>query len=672
LIQDFDLSDEELRDRFYTLETRADVADALGVSLQFLTAVLYRDGVDQYYISWQIKKKSGGTRTIMAPQRHVFFLQQRVNRLLQAVYRPKASTQGFVHGRSVVTNAAPHVGKRFVLNVDLVDFFPSINFGRVRGVLMAKPFGRPGEVATLLATLCCVNNGLPIGAPTSPVLANMVCMRLDVELQRLARRHHVWYTRYADDLSFSTNRRPFPDALGMADSSGSKKVGDELRSVIEGNGFRVNEAKVRLHGPFDRHSVTGLVVNQRLNVDRRYIRNIRAMLHNWDRDGEDAVQQRFGTLDTADRRPGSEPLFTRVLQGKIAYLAMVRGDDDPLVERYRAQFRNLKEGRPRNDGLESPAPVVAGDREVTVLHLSDFHFQASTAWDSNIMLEGLVEVLSKEGVSPDIVALTGDIAQSGGKDEYDRAASWISGSLLRRLGIEPEALFIVPGNHDVLRPKGSAIAALRQATRAASDPDAFLAQTLDDPDEMTMVGARFRNYSRFVTQVTTDPDRSALWWRKTVEVGDVSVAIAGLNSALLSYENDEQGKLWLGKYQVHNVIGGDADLKIALLHHPYSFFDSNDSQSHSSLDGWADVVLHGHLHSYQVSSISDGRTGVLRAGAGSAYQGTGHDNVCQVLKINVVDRSVTVTPIRWMPDQQWRVSRDFFPEGDGNFGLPPD
>ena len=102
-------------------------------------------------------------------------------------------------------------------NVDLEDFFPSMNFGRVRGVFLSRPFLCGEEAATAMAQMACLDNGLPIGAPTSPVIANMICMKLDGELMRLSRTHGCWFTRYADDLTFSSNAPVFPDALATED-----------------------------------------------------------------------------------------------------------------------------------------------------------------------------------------------------------------------------------------------------------------------------------------------------------------------------------------------------------------------------------------------------------------------------------------------------------------------
>lgn len=208
------------------------------------------------YTEFKISKKSGGHRLISKPKPVIMMLQKRLNALFHSIFSPRLSVHGFAKGRSIVTNAQTHTGKRFVLNVDLENFFPSINFGRVRGMLMAAPFDANERVATLLAHICCHDRILPQGAPTSPIIANMICAKLDSNLYGLARKYHCQYTRYADDISFSTKRRQFPRELASFDPEGTLRLGGEMRSIITANGFLINEKKVRLT---DRHTIKIIV-----------------------------------------------------------------------------------------------------------------------------------------------------------------------------------------------------------------------------------------------------------------------------------------------------------------------------------------------------------------------------------------------------------------------------
>src|SRR5690606_12917628 len=145
------------------------------------------------------------------------------------------------------------------------------------------------EVATILAQICCHNGILPQGAPTSPIISNMICVRLDAKLQQLAKEHQCTYSRYADDITFSTNRSSFPSALAYLSDIGQIEIGNELSIIIEENGFQINPKKTRLQSKHQRQEVTGLTVNRYPNVQRRYIKQIRGILHAWKKYGLDAT-----------------------------------------------------------------------------------------------------------------------------------------------------------------------------------------------------------------------------------------------------------------------------------------------------------------------------------------------------------------------------------------------
>jgi RNA-directed DNA polymerase len=340
--------------------SRADVAGLLGVRWKTLAWLLYQHGLDGYYKTWEIKKKSGGTRRISAPKLGLYQVQSRLNAILQDCYRPRQAAQGFVRGRNVRSNADPHVNRRFVLNVDLADFFPSIHLGRVRGLFLSPPFECTPPVATVLAQICCSAGSLPIGAPTSPVIANMICRRMDRELENLARERGCHYSRYADDLTISTDRTTFPLSLADVIEGGQVVLGNDLIGVIQGNGFSNNPAKTRLQTHHDRQVVTGVIVNRRANVDRRYIRRIRAMIHAWHTFGPEAAQNYVPKWDRKDRYPGAAPSFQRILRGRIAYLAMIRGHSDYIARRFADQYDNLRAGRDLNYGIDyEPEPFRA-------------------------------------------------------------------------------------------------------------------------------------------------------------------------------------------------------------------------------------------------------------------------------------------------------------------------
>ncbi len=176
------------------------------------------------YKTFQIPKRNGGQRTIKAPIDALKLLQRRLSDLLQncvdeintASQRKDRTAHGFKRKRSIITNARQHRHRRWVFNLDLEDFFPSINFGRVRGFLLKnRDFGLHEDVATVIAQIACHDNSLPQGSPCSPVISNLVAHLLDMRLVKIAGETGCTYSRYADDLTFSTNKKEFPADIAV-------------------------------------------------------------------------------------------------------------------------------------------------------------------------------------------------------------------------------------------------------------------------------------------------------------------------------------------------------------------------------------------------------------------------------------------------------------------------
>ncbi len=306
---ELDASPEELRAAFFALQTREDVAALLDVEDKRLIYHLYIAPDSTRYKTFAIPKKSGGHREISAPISALKIIQQKLNQVLHSIYTPKPSVHGFVHDRNIRTNAKVHTRRRYVLNIDLKDFFPSINFGRVRGLFMGNPYYRNAEVATVLAQICCFNNQLPQGAPTSPMVSNMICAKLDANLQQLAKRYRCTYTRYADDITFSTTQAEFPKALAYLSENGKVEVGNELQGIISSNHFEINPEKVRLQTRNRRQEVTGLTVNKFPNVRRQYIRQIRGMLHAWRKYGLESTQNHYRQKYDKKQQPQNSTLW---------------------------------------------------------------------------------------------------------------------------------------------------------------------------------------------------------------------------------------------------------------------------------------------------------------------------------------------------------------------------
>ena len=335
-------SPEDWAEKFHNLSAPREIAELLQVDYELLVYYLYKIPDENRYRVFEIKKRrpDSSTRRISAPAKSLKIIQSKLAQVLTSVYLPKVTVHGFLRGKSILTNARKHSNQKYVLNIDLANFFPSINFGRVRGMFMATPYNLNEKVATVLAQICCFNNELPQGAPTSPIVSNMICAKMDSQLRILAQRNRCNYTRYADDLTFSTSAPKFPRQLATViidEKSNYLQLGDQLRTIIESNGFIINQDKARLQTRTHRQEVTGLVTNQFPNVKRHYIRQVRAMLHAWGKYGiEEAEKEHFNKYRTQERSPYKDaPKYRRlsfrdILLGKIGFIGSIRGKDDFL------------------------------------------------------------------------------------------------------------------------------------------------------------------------------------------------------------------------------------------------------------------------------------------------------------------------------------------------------
>jgi RNA-directed DNA polymerase len=315
---------------------QADLAAFLGATRAALRLHLYSVASRPYTV-FSIPKAAGGSRLIAAPPPMIKVWQRRLLPALNALYVAKAGVNGFVKGRGILRNALPHVAARLVLNLDIEDFFPSIHFGRVRGVFLKPPFTLPTSVATTLATLCTFDGKLPQGAPTSPVISNFVCRRLDNELRKLAAKTKCNQSRFADDITFSTNETTFSPRLVKRWSTINRNVelGDELVGILAAHDFELKRGKTRIQSHNDRQVVTGLTVNCKVNVQQAFVRRLRAILHGIATNGLPASEAKFAALDkTRTTRLSSSPSLIQHIEGKFAFLRLVRGNDDSIYARY--------------------------------------------------------------------------------------------------------------------------------------------------------------------------------------------------------------------------------------------------------------------------------------------------------------------------------------------------
>jgi RNA-directed DNA polymerase len=345
MCQELTKTPSELCDEFYRLVSIEDIANLLDINTSQLKYYLYVSKPHTNYTNFFISKRSGGRREICAPVSALKCIQKKLAQVLQAVYEPKAPAHGYVLEKSIVTNAKIHTRKRYVLNIDLKDFFPSIEFMRVRSKFMTTPYNRNSTIATILAQICCHQGSLPQGAPTSPIVSNIVCAKMDSQLRRFAVQHKCAYTRYADDITFSTSLPVFPTEVAYLEPQPSGIqliIGDGLKSIIKDNDFEINEQKCRLQPNYRRQEVTGLTVNKTTNVNRKYIRQVRAILHDWEVNKLKLAEIHYWEKNASNHGPfKNQPSLPQIMKGKIDFIGMVRGKDNPYYLSFLKQLAVL-------------------------------------------------------------------------------------------------------------------------------------------------------------------------------------------------------------------------------------------------------------------------------------------------------------------------------------------
>jgi RNA-directed DNA polymerase len=322
------------------LATPADVAAALGLPISRLRWLAFHSDAAQvtHYIRFQVPKKSGGVRELAAPHRDLAAAQRWIFENILRKMATHAAAHGFITGRSILTNAAPHVGQKILVNADLENFFPTITFHRVLGAFIHLGYSR--AAATIFALLTTESprriveyagerfhvatgpRALTQGACTSPAISNLIARRLDSRLAGIAAKLGWTYTRYADDLSFSAastaERQPQAGYL-LA----------RIRHIARDEGFAVNERKTRVLKQSAAMAVTGVIVNERSAVNRRERRRLRAVLHNAKRHG------------LASQNRANHPNFESQLRGQIEFVRMVNPDHArPLLNAFAAIGNN--------------------------------------------------------------------------------------------------------------------------------------------------------------------------------------------------------------------------------------------------------------------------------------------------------------------------------------------
>lgn len=308
------------------------------------------------YRKFTIKKKSGKERTIHAPAKGLKSILRSLNFVLQCIAEPHNAAYGFVMNKSIVDNAKVHVGNNYVYNIDLKDFFFSFDRKWVKYGFMIEPFelGKEREeLAFFIACLCThpleVNgklvNVLPQGSPTSPTITNILCKKLDKRLTGLANRFGAKYTRYADDITFSSPHNIYQKGeVPVLNSKGHyDNFTTELNRLLKEENLLINERKTRLQKSGYKQEVTGLIVNEKVNVKQRYVKQIRMWIYYWEKYGYVKAEHIFKNDYVADKGHVKKHVsdLKYVLGGKLEYLKMVKGEEDSTYKGLKKRFDKL-------------------------------------------------------------------------------------------------------------------------------------------------------------------------------------------------------------------------------------------------------------------------------------------------------------------------------------------
>lgn len=402
-----------MADYFSEFSSPKDLAKYCSTSLQHLTMLAFSEKIERYRY-FQVPKKNGrGFRRIAAPRPDLKRIQQIIGVGLQESYRAPDCVYGFVAGKNVADNALKHIGKVSILNIDLEDFFPSISSGRVHG-LFKKRYGFPDDVANILTNLVCEGGSLPQGSPCSPIVSNIICYSMDKALIAFASRHKCTYTRYADDLVFSTTSRYKSADLYDQSLEGVDAISSEILSIISANGFKVNPAKVHIANRGTRQQVNGIVVNAKCNLPRSEYRAFRVLFNRWDEFGVERAAHDYSEHYPQfrhryyDDEGFIEERFIAHVRGRLEYYTMVDQVNpvrsEPLVKLWKMFQKQTRQRVPylslEKQVLQLSGPLGVQDIDIAIY--DDLEFLEGSAFSFDCWIVTCAHCVDSEIVGVDV------------------------------------------------------------------------------------------------------------------------------------------------------------------------------------------------------------------------------------------------------------------------------
>ncbi|MBE1525655.1 retron-type reverse transcriptase [Sphingopyxis sp. OAS728] len=426
---------------------KRDLAHLLGFQLKTITYQINIAPDAEKYKKICISKKNGNSRTVFSPNPILKSIQNSLLEIITSCYDQIHGGMnypvsfGFIPNLNIYDNAKRHIGKRWVFNVDIKDYFDSINYGRVwRYLQKNKNFLLNAEIATMISQIVCFDGRLPQGAPTSPMMANLVSGSLDYRLRSLASEHKCTYSRYADDITFSTNLRDFPEEVARYDEpSGSWLPGKGLLSCVSRAWFSLNDGKTRMSYRRSKQVVTGLIVNKKVNVDREYFKLVRANIHHL-LTGRPVILQEFCDPygENCDGKEVKNKNGMSLIEGRINFCFEINDQGDERTDN--AKFFKPSSVRKTYRDFLIYKYFIHGDRPILITEgESDIVYMAAYLKARSLPLANLVDVSP-----PDNRKILIDfyqfpkrpskiIGMTGGTSGVAFALKWV-GEILPRLG----------------------------------------------------------------------------------------------------------------------------------------------------------------------------------------------------------------------------------------------
>jgi len=282
------------------------------------------------YYSFTICKPGGGFREIETPVSILKEIQRKLSYYLQAWYYEHQTTSSYGYIicpkkkkslKNIVGNARLHLGNPYMMQMDFDDFFHHIRIRDVYGIFRSTAFNFSEETSCTLAKVCTYNGRLPMGAPTSPVLSNIYVIELDKKIEKWAAIKSVIFSRFVDDLTFSSKERPF-----------TENDYNEILDITNYFHLQLNPKKVKLLGPFDSKTVTGLTLNETIDIPSEFYKSLDNDLIRLKSVFETTILT--GCLD-------DNPLLKKIkqeIQGEINFIGMVEGFNSPQFKEYNNKY----------------------------------------------------------------------------------------------------------------------------------------------------------------------------------------------------------------------------------------------------------------------------------------------------------------------------------------------